>query len=278
MSQIIRHIKRDSGSYFLLYRGGYDFEKNRGTTPYARPDEFNFAWPSHVEHGFILHSLDYKDNLTRLYNFFGINPEINGDWKEVNLSICFGKEGQLVLFNDDYLKHHKLQRIHKVVKTRTKWVKEWSTRWIKGIHQDSYEYWRWNFRSTGDYLLFGYHPRSLADLIPEKAELFRPELYMKDYREIWNNLWNMEPMSLNESWDLTPEQKHIIWERKVEVERERREAERKLEELKAMDYHCDICGAEGADYVVNPYDEEVNGTINYQWLCPKCYQDCVDDI
>ena len=50
------------------------------------------------------------------------------------------------------------------------------------------------------------------------------------------------------------------------------------EELKAMDDHCDVCGAEGAKYVVNPYDKEVNDKIKYQWLCPECYQDCIDDI
>lgn len=278
MSQIIRHVKGGTGSYFMLYRGGYDFENKRGLNPYERPHEFNFGWPSRVDYGFMLHLSDYRDDQMRPFKFFGLNPEIDGDWKEVNVSICFGKEGQLVMFNDDYMKHHKLHRIHKVVKTRTKWVKEWSHNWCYGIHKDSYEYWGWNFRSTDDYLLFGYSARTLADLIPEKAELFRPEVWLGDCRPTYNNLWNMEPMSLNDSWDLTPEQKHIIWERKVEAERERREAERKLNELKAMDYHCDMCGAEGAEYVANPYDEEMYGTKNYQWLCPDCYLNCMEDV
>lgn len=32
------------------------------------------------------------------------------------------------------------------------------------------------------------------------------------------------------------------------------------------------------EYVINPYDEDVNGVTNWQWLCARCYDDSAGDI
>lgn len=55
----------------------------------------------------------------------------------------------------------------------------------------------------------------------------------------------------------------------------------KEEVLKMLKHpSCDICGAcnAGVVFITNPFDEEVHGEINKQWLCTECYEDLCDDI
>ena len=39
-----------------------------------------------------------------------------------------------------------------------------------------------------------------------------------------------------------------------------------------------VCGNTNTQYVANPYDEDVNNTINMQWLCDSCYEKYKRDI
>lgn len=43
---------------------------------------------------------------------------------------------------------------------------------------------------------------------------------------------------------------------------------------------CEGCDKKLPDvtWVANPYDEDVNNTINMQWLCNTCYDNYCDDI
>jgi len=41
---------------------------------------------------------------------------------------------------------------------------------------------------------------------------------------------------------------------------------------------CDTCGHNGANYVVNPYFEDIDGVIKMEWMCSDCYNDSCADI
>lgn len=41
---------------------------------------------------------------------------------------------------------------------------------------------------------------------------------------------------------------------------------------------CEHCGGAGADYMVNPYDADINGIENWQFICPSCYENLCGDI
>lgn len=41
---------------------------------------------------------------------------------------------------------------------------------------------------------------------------------------------------------------------------------------------CEICGKEPGDFVLDPYDLEVNEVHNICCLCDECYQERVDNI
>ena len=41
---------------------------------------------------------------------------------------------------------------------------------------------------------------------------------------------------------------------------------------------CSRCGSTDAEYVEEPYLKEANGEIEYDWICPTCYEQTVQDI
>lgn len=41
---------------------------------------------------------------------------------------------------------------------------------------------------------------------------------------------------------------------------------------------CEICGNSYADYVIDPYNEEMGGLIVYMWLCSECYRERVYSV
>lgn len=41
---------------------------------------------------------------------------------------------------------------------------------------------------------------------------------------------------------------------------------------------CENCGCEDADYVIDPYQQDVCGIEVYVWICNKCYSDLIQEI
>ena len=42
---------------------------------------------------------------------------------------------------------------------------------------------------------------------------------------------------------------------------------------------CERCGTtENVDYVIDPYDEEINDIERWCYLCPECYKEYLYDI
>ena len=49
-----------------------------------------------------------------------------------------------------------------------------------------------------------------------------------------------------------------------------------------MPHKCDHCGISGLDadvkWVINPYIEDVNNKVEWEWICPECYTNLCADI
>lgn len=49
-------------------------------------------------------------------------------------------------------------------------------------------------------------------------------------------------------------------------------------DLRTVEGFCDHCAIGDADYVANPYDQDVHGEINMEWLCSDCYNHHAGEI
>lgn len=69
---------------------------------------------------------------------------------------------------------------------------------------------------------------------------------------------------------------------KIENDRQEKirqeEYQRELERRKSTPGYCSRCGAEHAQYTVDPFDAEMNGNYTQVWLCGDCYDDLLGDI
>lgn len=83
----------------------------------------------------------------------------------------------------------------------------------------------------------------------------------------------MEPINLNQSWDYSEEKKKYYLDLKEKERLARIKAQEELEERKNTPGYCCECGAANADYVADPYYEEMYGDIHIKWLCSNCYSD-----
>lgn len=41
---------------------------------------------------------------------------------------------------------------------------------------------------------------------------------------------------------------------------------------------CEHCGNSYGDYTINPYDEDIHGEENWEYICSECYDQCCQDI
>lgn len=41
---------------------------------------------------------------------------------------------------------------------------------------------------------------------------------------------------------------------------------------------CEICGSEEAEYVIDPYVQEIDGIETWRWLCVDCYNEACGDV
>jgi hypothetical protein len=107
-----------------------------------------------------------------------------------------------------------------------------------------------------------------------KKSLFGHEEWLKRN----DMLYALDPIDLNASWDRTDDEKAVI---KMEIDKiraEKRAAQEDLERRRHTPGFCSVCGREGAEYVADPYAEEMYGEIHMEWLCPDCYHDAAMDV
>lgn len=111
------------------------------------------------------------------------------------------------------------------------------------------------------------------------------------YRESWPNLFNYEPKIYEYDNFKKPEitdydNPCCYSEEQLKYKKEQEELEKKRKEEalrqnmlnRLKDGYCDVCGAPNASYVIDPFDDEINGVKNHRWLCKDCYNDCLGDI
>lgn len=270
---------------FVFYRGGYDEITKKGIDPYKREfepltkergyDPFHHG----VADGLLLHVLSiYSRNAVEF--FFGQNTlsdtkVVTGDWK-----VCFDDCGRLVFYRAEC---PDPVRVTKVLKTESKFYKEWTTasthpynnpwpREVKG----------WKFKKDVKYAIVDINTDYLFQLLPVEYEklgfgkksLFGHEEWLKRN----DILYALDPIDLNTSWDRTDEEKASIREQIEKIRAEKRAAAEELERRKRTPGFCSICGRKGAEYVADPYAEEMYGEIHMEWLCPDCYHDAAMDV
>lgn len=51
-----------------------------------------------------------------------------------------------------------------------------------------------------------------------------------------------------------------------------------MEEVQKCDNYSYGRCLDDADYVIDPYDEDINNVITWRWLCSRCYDASVGDI
>lgn len=268
--------------YSILYRGGYDFEKQKGLDPYNRMREYlnvswYGSWNETVASGMLLSYSFMPDTPTEtIKEFFGFTGNKYEYFAECNLKCVFDKYGHIILYKNT---DEDPVRCDKIVKNHTKHYKL-ITGDKYGCEKCPVEYSYWKFKKNVKFLRFSIDYRMLYRLLP--VEYNDNKIWTwestKNYKDILSILYSWDPIDLNDSWDYTDEQKKEIKEAFDQLIEMRREGERQLEILKNTPGHCSQCGAPNADYVDDPFDCEIYGEHNKRWLCPDCYHDIAMDV
>jgi len=280
MSQIIEINTR---GYCVLYRGGYDMQNHKGLDSYDRKREplnldLSADWNATVSLGMLLHHHSERTSSTEeIQEFFGIELNTTYDsYVECNLKCMFTNDDRIILYKNidkDPIK------VTKTVKIRTKEYKFWTNCndfYSKGPFTFTY----WKFKRGVKYLVFDIDWRYLFRLLPiEYSELEIEELAVKnDYREAIRRISELRQIDLNESWDYNSVQKKEIEHAWIEKREKERKAQEELEIRKHTPGYCCMCGAENANYVVNPYSYEMYGSTAREWLCPSCEHEAAMDV
>lgn len=170
----------------------------------------------------------------------------------------------------------------KTVKKQTPHFKKWT--FLRGYSKKSKSGYTYTYFEVKDesklFILGGPHEfdRMFPEFkISENIWYIDPETgeYKSRYTELVTAL---SVFRCSGDYEYTEEEKEEIRKKKEAEEKARREYEEDLERRKNTPGYCSRCGAPCASYVPNPFDEEINGIINYEWLCDDCYNDYCGDI
>lgn len=186
---------------------------------------------------------------------------------EVDPFIMFTSHSDMVL----YFGNDKPVKAVKNVKTSTKHYKMWNM--FHGKFGGPYEYTYYKVKEADK--LFITSVSSFDEVFPEhnsRKYHYSPEMSYSEY------LSSLDVIKCSDDYDFTEEEKAEILERQRKQEEEARKYAEEIERRKRTPGYCQYCGAEHAEYTINPYDEEINDTINYEWICPRCYEDICGDI
>ena len=249
----------------------------------------------------------YDEKPSRVKRFLGLPKKIKNFCIDLNLWCCFTMDGRLVLFKEGCYPKRKEHTYTKY----TRVVEEWSG-YEKSFGEKNPKYfvkW-WEFEKEEDYLICAADHEQLFTVFPEIYESVLRNMYLdiqkyafmsSSYNRCTSNeceseketnnklltdtiiakndyLWNIEPFSLNNAWDYNDEQKEYISKVRQQIKDAETKRYLELERLKNTPGHCQYCGADHADYVANPFDEEMYGVINREWICPDCYENIAMDI
>lgn len=180
--------------------------------------------------------------------------------------ICFTEDNDIVFYfgKDKPVKKYKTyKKVGKHVRFWQKWYN-----WGKP-GQDTYYYWDVKHPEK---LAVASHHHNIIDAFPE--------LHDKNNHNIpyTIDLSTVEPFKASDEYEFAADKLRELQKQEEEKKRKEEEARIELEKRKATPGNCSRCGAPNADYVANPYQLEMNGTIHMEWLCHDCYESIKGDI
>lgn len=181
--------------------------------------------------------------------------------------IGFTEDNDLFL----YFGEDKPIRKTKTSKNLTPHAKIWGrhSKWFKeGREPVEYEY--WDVKDKSKLLFCG---ESTINRVFPEFDWANIDPYGKCIRRI-----DIGVFRASDPYDYSDEEKAEILRKKAEDEERKRKYQEELEKRKHTPGYCECCGEEGASYVEDPYDADINGVSNYRWLCGRCYENIAGDI
>lgn len=188
--------------------------------------------------------------------------------KDVDPWICFTDTNDMVLYFGEDKPIRKTKTYEKV----SKHVRFWQNNFKWGDKKRyGNEYYYWDVKDKNKLIVCGFSTlvRTFPEFIDQTNSNAVP--YTVD-------LTKVEPFKATEPYEYSKEHIERILKQKEEEARKQAEYEAELERRKNTPGYCCRCGCEGADYVANPYDHDINNCIHMEWLCSDCYNDIAGDI
>lgn len=217
----------------------------------------------------------YHTNPDEMQKFFFIDRTLDTQQIIENIDpwLCFTESNELIM----YFGEDKPVRKQKTVKTLTKHRRFWqnSNHWWGENEKHIYDY--WSVKNPDKLLIFDSHLDYMMNLFPELPHKFNSYMWFlsEDKREL---LIDNEPFKCSDEYDYSDEEKAEIIRKEKEAEEERQRRLWEIEERKRTPGFCSCCGSEHAEYVIDPFDYEINNQRNYRWLCTDCYNSICGDI
>ena len=201
------------------------------------------------------------------FKFFNIDINKNGNQYIRNIDpwLCLTESYDLMM----YFGKDKPIRKEKTVKTMTKHRKFWA-------HHNK---WNWNGKSA-TYSYWDVKDKSkmlICSISHDFVNCF-PELIYKPIPLQIVDLSLNEPFKCSDNYDYTDSEKYEIIRKEIEEKTERERYKAEIEERKQTPGWCSYCGLYKAELIANPYDYEMNGIVNLEYICPDCYQSICGDI
>lgn len=222
------------------------------------------------------------DDIEKFCNFLGLNRQYlkvvtksrdSINVKLENLYICFDENTLSIIF----FKDKKLCRGYK-----SKLVKK-KSKWFNQLFEDYYcskqlpcviNY--WDIKS--DFVKAKCTINDLQfELIPEFFDEDKPLYnYIRDnsLQGAFVKLNEHCPYDLNNNYDYSDKMKNKM----KKIEEMKLKGDNEFYHKNYEDACCEICGDPNADYVVDPYDEDIHGITNMRYLCGDCYYELCMDI
>ena len=202
-----------------------------------------------------------------MLKFFNIDTKKDGNQYIENIDpwLCLTESYDLVL----YFGKDKPIRKEKTVKTMTQHRKFWAhhNKWNWEGKPATYSYWEVKDKSK----------MIIASLGCDWVSCF-PELKYKPTTLEIVDLSLNEPFKCSDNYDYTDSEKEEIIKKELKAKAEREKYIAEIEERKHTPGWCSYCGLYKAELVANPYDYEINGVVNMEYICTSCYNDICGDI
>ena len=279
-----------SDGYALFYRNGTTIEYNYGNhikvpaqrDGYFRKTDFlllHFYHKTKPTDKYELEHFDYETTLEEFihifnpYNIEDIKHRYELEIENVDPWICFGENYRIVV----YFGKDKPVRKTKSSKNLTKHKRRWA-------HSDKHHNWGNNDQREKEYVYWDVkEPDKLVVCGYSNFEKAFPEVFEKykeldGYRYSLKHPEDIEPFRGSDDYEYDEETVKELIRKQEEEKRKKEEYERELNRRKHTPGYCSRCGCEGADYVANPYYDDMYGETVMEWLCRDCYYDIMGDI